>query len=219
MCEVVLDEGVTIPEWVTNHAAFRRWARSDEFPERGRFSFLRGRVWVDMEMERDSHNQLKAEITEVLRGYAKARTLGRFWFDGMLLTHRRAGLSTEPDGMFARWETLRSRTARLVGGNPPDGVEVVGTPDMVLEVVSRKSLRKDTIELPELYWQAGIAEYWLVNPLGDSVRFDLLRHTPKGYRAVRPSGGWRKSAVFGASFRLAQTTDPLGHPAFNLEVR
>jgi hypothetical protein len=31
--------------------------------------------------------------------------------------------------------------------------------------------------------------------------------------------GWRKSAVFGAAFRLAQTADPLGEPAFVLEMR
>jgi hypothetical protein len=36
---------------------------------------------------------------------------------------------------------------------------------------------------------------------------------------VRAKDGWRKSAVFGAAFRLAQTTDPLGQPAYELEVR
>jgi hypothetical protein len=39
------------------------------------------------------------------------------------------------------------------------------------------------------------------------------------YRAVRARDGWRKSAVFGAAFRLTQTPDPLGHPAYALEVR
>src|SRR5262245_39510197 len=197
MCEIVLDDSLTIPGWVTDHAAFRRWAYSDEFPERGRFSFIRGRVWADPSMEHDSHNQLKAEITEILRGHVKAHNLGRFWIDGMLLTHEAAGLSTEPDGMFARWDTLQDGTARLVGGNPPDGVELNGTPDMVLEVVSKKSVRKDTIELPDVYWEAGIAEYWLIDPRGQELRFDILRHSSNGYRPVRPSGGWRKSAVFG----------------------
>jgi len=219
MCEIVFDDTLTIPAWVTDHAAFRRWTASDEFPDRGRISYIRGRVWVDMSMEHDSHNQLKAEISEVLRGHAKSHQLGRFWFDGMLLTNVAAGLSTVPDGMFATWDTLRGGAARLAGGTPPDGVELEGTPDMVLEVVSRNSVRKDTVELLEAYWEAGIAEYWLVDPRGRELRFDLLKHTPTGYRAVRPTGGWRKSGVFGASFRLLQTTDPLGQPAFTLEVR
>jgi Uma2 family endonuclease len=90
---------------------------------------------------------------------------------------------------------------------------------MVLEVVSPSSVRKDTVDMLDLYWRAGIPEYWLVDPRGDEPRFTLYTHAPAGYRAVRPSGGWRKSAVFGATVRLVQTTDDLGLPSFMLEMR
>jgi Uma2 family endonuclease len=137
----------------------------------------------------------------------------------MLLTYVSAGLSTEPDGMFATWDLLQKGRVRLVGGRPSDGIEVIGTPDMVLEVVSRSSVKKDLEELPELYWTAGIPEYWLIDPRGPETRFDILRHGASGYRAVSRKDGWRKSSVFGASFRLSQTLDPLGEPAFTIEVR
>src|SRR5256885_8764701 len=42
-------------------------------------------------------------------------------------------------------------------------LELEGTPDMVLEVVSESSVQKDTKRLRQLYWQAGIREYWLVD--------------------------------------------------------
>jgi Uma2 family endonuclease len=90
---------------------------------------------------------------------------------------------------------------------------------MVLEVVSPSSARKDTVDLLDLYWRAGIPEYWLVDPRGDEPRFTLYTRHPSGYRAVRPSGGWRKSAVFGAAFRLVQTTDAFGLPDHSLEMR
>jgi Uma2 family endonuclease len=150
---------------------------------------------------------------------AKEKQLGKFWGDRMLLTNLAAGLSTEPDGMFATWDTLREDRVRLLGGNPPDGIELAGTPDMVLEVVSRHSVRKDYEELPGLYWEAGIAEYWRIDPCRPELRFDLLRRTATGYRAAQAKDGWRKSAVFGAAFRLTQTTDPLGQPAYALEYR
>ena len=34
---------------------------------------------------------------------------------------------------------------------------------MVLEVVSKTSVRKDTVVLPQLYWKSKIPEYWLVD--------------------------------------------------------
>jgi Uma2 family endonuclease len=132
-----------------------------------------------------------------------------------------SGLATEPDGMFVSTAARRDGRAVVREGRPErkKGLVVEGTPDMVLEVVSPSSVRKDTVELPDLYWQAGIPEYWLVDPRGNEPRFALYAHTPRGYRSVRPVGGWRKSAVFGASFRLVQATDDFGLPEYTLETR
>jgi Uma2 family endonuclease len=106
-----------------------------------------------------------------------------------------------------------------VEGKKEGYVELQGTPDMVLEVVSESSVTKDTITLQELYWQAMIPEYWIVNARGASITFEILRHTAKGYVATRKQAGWVKSAVFGKSFRLTQQTDDLGNPEYTLAVR
>jgi Uma2 family endonuclease len=91
---------------------------------------------------------------------------------------------------------------------------------MVLEVVSATSLRKDTETLRELYWKAGIPEYWLVDARGDAPAFALLRHAARGYTATRPRAhGWLRSAVFGRAFRLRQHPGPLGHPQYIVDVR
>ncbi len=221
MPAIVLGDQAVIPAWVQDHASFVRWALSDDYPERGRFAFLGDRVWVDLEMEAEDHNLLKTIIGGVLAVWAVTKSLGRFYGDRMLLTHPPTGLSTEPDGMFVSAAARRSGRVVVRGGRPDrgKGLVVEGAPDMVLEVVSPTSVRKDTVEMLDLYWQAGIPEYWLVDPRGDEPRLTLYSHTRAGYRAVRPSGGWRKSAVFGASFRLTQTTDDLGLPAYRLEMR
>jgi Uma2 family endonuclease len=123
--------------------------------------------------------------------------------------------------MFVSSEARRSGRVVVRGGRPDRGKGTIieGSPDMVLEVVSLTSVRKDTVDMLRQYWQAGIREYWLVDPRGDEVRFTLYAHTARGYRAVRPVDGWRKSAVFGAAFRLVQSTDDLGLPAYTLERR
>jgi Uma2 family endonuclease len=98
-------------------------------------------------------------------------------------------------------------------------VEMEGAPDMVLEVVSDSSVHKDTQQLRGDYWEAGIREYWLVDARGDSLVFDILRHTPKGYRATPKKDGWMKSNVFEKSFRLTQKINEHGDPEYTLEAR
>ena len=172
----VIEESVCIPEWVKDLESFRRWSKSDEFPEQGRISYLRGNIWVDMSMERVAHNQVKTEVTRVLGNMAKELRLGRFFADGMRLVHVGVELSCEPDAMFVSLESWRA--GRVVLQEGPESLELVGIPDMVLEVVSDSSERKDTVDLRERYWDAEIPEYWLIDPRGEELRFDILRRAP-----------------------------------------
>ena len=97
--------------------------------------------------------------------------------------------------------------------------EPIGSPDMVLEVVSTSSVQKDTVILPALYWKAGVREYWLVDPRGEEVSFDIFKRGEKGFERVKGRGGWLKSPVFGKSFRLTMRIDDTDLPVFTLEVR
>jgi Uma2 family endonuclease len=222
MAAVVLgDDEVVIPTWVSDQESFLRWACSDEYPQQRRISYYKDRVRVDLEMEADDHNELKLEIGAVLHFLIKRRALGRYYAVRMMLSHPGVGLSTEPDGMFTSKETLASGRAVLRMGRPDrrKGVVVQGTPDMVLEVVSPTSVRKDTVDMLDLYWRAGIREYWLVDPRGSEPRLTLYKRTTRGYRVVRPVDSWHKSAVFGAAFRLVQSAADPNLDAYNLEVR
>jgi Uma2 family endonuclease len=74
-------------------------------------------------------------------------------------------------------------------------------------------------QLRQDYWTAGIREYWLVDARKEPLLFDILRYTPKGYRATPKRDGWIKSAVFSKSLRLSQRTSDHGYPEYTLEVR
>jgi Uma2 family endonuclease len=136
-----------------------------------------------------------------------------------MLVHPGADLATQPDGLYVSFQTLRERRLRLIKGKRAGFIELRGTPDMVLEVVSESSVHKDTEELMELYWRAGIKEYWLVDARLEKAEFDIYTHAPRGYVRVRHAGGWIKSSVFGHSFRLTTLKDALGDPAYSLCVR
>jgi Uma2 family endonuclease len=219
MSAAVLEGPAQIPKEVVDLSSFRRWARSSHFPRRGRFSFLDGKLWVDMSPEElYSHNQAKGEISIVVGALVKKLRLGRFFHDRTLLSHVRAGLSTEPDGVFLSWDAWESRRIRLVRGS--EGyMELKGTPDMTLEVVSKSSVRKDTVVLRRLYWQAGIPEYWLVDARGEKPSFEILRCARSGYVESPRRSGWQRSSVFGKSFKLSRSLDKLGYPEYTLSVR
>jgi Uma2 family endonuclease len=211
---------VDIPPWVVDLASFRRWAEQDDFPEQGRICYLQGNVWVDVSREQVfTHVAVKTEFAVTVGGLVKVEGKGRYFADGLSLANILTDILVRPDGTFISHEALESEKIRLVKGAEEGFVEMEGTPDMVLEVVSTSSVHKDTVVLRQAYWEAGIEEYWLVDARKDPIRFDILRAGPKGYVAVRKQGGWLKSIVFGKSFRLTKNYDVQGHPQFTLAVR
>jgi len=221
MIRFALDtERVQIPGWVVDLESFRRWSDDDAFPETGQISFLKGDVWVDMSKEQlFDHNDVKAEITMVLRGLVKTHQLGRYFADGAYLSNADADVSNQPDGMFVATATLQQGRVRVVEGRARGHVELEGSPDMVLEVVSDGSVEKDTVVLRRAYAEAAIPEYWLVDARKEPPRFDVLRRTERGYAAGRKRAGWVRSEVFGRWFRLTQQPGDDGFPVFTLGVQ
>lgn len=61
----------------------------------------------------------------------------------------------------------------------------IGVPDLVVEVVSRSSVKRDLHEKYNLYESAGVKEYWLVNPMDRSVVIFVLQATGQ-YQPAKP---------------------------------
>lgn len=49
-----------------------------------------------------------------------------------------------------------------------------GTPDLVVEIISKLSVKKDLHEKYDMYEQAGVKEYWIVNPHDRSLIIFIL---------------------------------------------
>lgn len=213
-------ERVSVPGWVVDIQSFRRWTDTDDFPDKGRIWWLCGEVWIDMSKEQIfTHLAVKNEFACVLTGLVKTGKLGLFIPDGVLLSNFAGDISGNPDATFLSTATLRSDRIRLIEGKDEGYTELQGEPDMVLEVVSTSSVKKDTVILRQAYWEAGVREYWLVDARKEPLQFDILLHTAKGFVATRKQRGWLKSAVFGKSFHFSQQRDALGYPEYTLAVR
>ncbi len=66
-----------------------------------------------------------------------------------------------------------------------DAQGCIGAPDLVVEVLSPGNARKEMREKFELYEEAGVREYWLVNPAERSV-FRYLRNEAGIFLAPQP---------------------------------
>jgi Uma2 family endonuclease len=214
-----LVDHVKIPLWVIDLDSFRAWADREDFPDKGRIDYIKGEVWIDMSKEQlFTHVAVKTEIAGVLGRLVKTERNGILFGDGAFLSNVDADIAVNPDAVFVSHAARQDRV-RLLEGNKGGYVEMEGSPDMVLEVVSDSSVHKDTHQLRQDYWTAGIREYWLVDARNQPLQFDILRHSPKGYRTTPKKDGWIKSTVFGKSFRLTYQTNEQRDPEFTLEVR
>ncbi|MFO0801885.1 MAG: Uma2 family endonuclease [Gemmataceae bacterium] len=214
------EENIRIPWRATSFEGFRRWLHSGSFPEGWMISFIDDQLEVETCMEEFfEHGQVKNEIARVLSNLMLELKFGRFAPDGTRFSSPRARLSTEPDGMVISHDAMKRGRVRLVSGKTGRNTEVVGTPEIVIEIVSPSSEEKDTARLMKAYFKARIPEYWVVDVRDGAIRFDIHHRKPGGYAAERKSGGWAKSRILDRSFRLTASDDESGQPVYTLSVR
>lgn len=214
-------ERLRVPLSALEHRGFRAWWASSDVPDGVRAAWIGGEVFIEMSPESiDSHNKVKAALTAALQRLVDDEDLGELYADGVLLTHEDAGVSTEPDLAFATFAALESGRLRLCprAGRDDEWCELEGTPDLVVEVVSDTSVRKDLVQLREAYRRAGVAEYWLVDARGADVCFEILRADGDGYRAAAPWDAPQRSEVLGRTFRLERRRNRVGRWSYRLVI-
>ncbi len=211
-----------LPAGIGTLASFRAWVQSDDFPEHGHVSFINGNIEIDMSPdELESHNKVHGAVGHGISGLNDQIDLGEYFCDGALLTNSRAKLGTVPDGMFVKWETSASGRARFIPRKDRAGqyIEIRGTPDWVLEVVSFSSVKKDTVELPISYHRAKIPEFWLVDARGKEIDFQVLVRRRSKYARSEVRSGWALSPLFGRWFRLVRRLNRVGRWNYRLEIK
>ncbi len=214
--------GLRLPAAARTLAGFRAWAHSDDYPEFGRICFINGNIHIDMSPdELETHNKVRGAIDFGITTVNKQDKLGEYFLDGALVTNIAANLATVPDGSFVKWETSASGRVRFVARKDRHGqyVEIQGSPDWILEVVSFSSVKKDTIELPVTYHRAQIPEFWLVDAHGADIDFRILLRRRTKYVPAKRRNGWHFSPTFGRWFRLVRTPNQQGRWDYELEIK
>jgi Uma2 family endonuclease len=211
----------SIPPEAYTLGGFREWARSTEYPQRGQFTFSPTELIVDMSPQLfETHNFIKADIGLVVHALIRRQNLGRYFADRVMYSNDAVGFATEPDAMFISGATLQSGRCIFVESKTRGAnIEVTGSPDWILEVVSPTSIRKDKVFLRDAYFRAGVREYWIIDALKNGITFEILVADRDGFALVADDNGWISSTVFGVAFRLTSETDSHGFLQYTLHVR
>ncbi len=184
---------------------FLAWADEDVHAE-----------WVDGEVTvfvppSIRHQDLVLFLGSLLSWYAQALNLGRVMVAPFEMRLAPGQSSREPDLLFvARGHTARLASARLEG-----------PADLVVELISDSSVARDRDDKFYEYQDAGIPEYWVIDPRAGKERVDLFSLSPKGkYEAVLPAANGRYCSVALPGFWLHPDwlwQDPLPNPLVLLQ--
>ena len=123
------------------------------------------------------HQRVSFLLATLLSFYARFKNLGEVFTAPVEMRLWPGRSSREPDILFvAREHQDRLTTERLEGAA-----------DLVVELVSDSSVGRDRADKFYEYQEAGIPEYWIVDPRPGKQRVDLFRLTSQGtYQAVLP---------------------------------
>jgi len=217
------DVPVVVPLAVQSFEEFRAWTLSDDFPERGRIDYVNGRIDVDMSPERFiAHSKLKLAFIRAIHDRVDIDDLGHIVADQSRVVHPIVELSAEPEFAFISFDAVTSGRVKLTESkrDPDDYVEIVGAPELVGEIVSDSSVKKDTQDLFAAYYEAGVEEYWLADARRNRLEFTLYKRGDSSFEATTTDGdGFQRSEVLNRCYRLTRSKDRNDMWKFRVEER
>ena len=120
------------------------------------------------------HQEIVDRFHDLLKAWVRGRHLGKTGVapvDMVLTAHR----AVQPDVVFVSRERLGIIRGRIEGAA-----------DLVAEVISPDSRRRDRIDKRDLYEQHGVKEYWIIDPEAQTVEVLYL-----DAGEFRLAGRWR----------------------------
>ena len=111
------------------------------------------------------HQIVSRNLTEALGLFLKANPIGQYLYaptDVFFDEHN----GVVPDVSFVKKERL------FVIEN---GEYINGAPDLIIEIISPGSVKRDRVEKKELYEKFAVKEYWLIDPANKTVEIFTIQ--------------------------------------------
>ena len=153
-------------------------------PEDKRYELVEGELFL-VPAPNLPHQSILREVLAALHPYVRSRGSGKIFISPCDVVLDPENV-VQPDLLFVSKE----RESILTYEN------VQGPPDLVVEILSDSTKRRDLGIKRKLYAKYGVREYWIINPEDQNV--EVLSWTDEGYRteAVFPRTGSLNSPIF-----------------------
>ena len=113
---------------------------------------------------RTDHQRISARLVDCLMEYLRSRPLGEVLYTPIGIRLPNQPVPVQPDILFIRAERLDIIKE--------DYIE--GTPDLIMEILSPGNWLYDRRDKMQIYQQAGVAEYWIVDPRASTIEIFVL---------------------------------------------
>ena len=144
------------------------WTYDDyaRLPDDGkRYEVIRGELYMSA-APRPLHQRVITRLSFFLEGFLENSALGTAFVAPIdVILPQKLGDPVQPDIIVVRRESLH-----II-----DELNIRGAPDLLVEVLSPSNPAHDRSLKYELYAEAGVLEYWIVDPRQRTVEIHLLR--------------------------------------------
>lgn len=148
-----------------------------ELPAESRYE-LRNYQIIEMPSPRRIHQRIVKDLTKALDDFVLKNQLGEVYvapFDVVF----DEGNTCQPDIIFL--SATKSDISKEEG--------IIGVPDLLVEVVSKGSVVRDYVEKKNDYEKFGVQEYWIIDPLSETIIVNALENDRYiVYSSVEESG-------------------------------
>ncbi|MDW8289802.1 MAG: Uma2 family endonuclease [Armatimonadota bacterium] len=172
-----------------SYEEFRRWAGEDTYAE-----------WVDGEVilsmpPRGKHQDITFFLAMLFEAYIELTTQGRVRLAPFETFLPSRPASREPDIIVVLGDNLQHLTEE----------RFTGAPDIVVEVISEDSVRRDRVEKFLEYEREGVREYWLIDSRPGHAAVDAFTLEQGSFVPLDANEeGWLESRVL-PGFRVKET--------------
>jgi Uma2 family endonuclease len=118
----------------------------------------------------ETHQRILHFLMTLLENFVKLYGLGRLLSEPYVMRATPEGAGREPDIMFVATEHFARIEPRYLNGPA----------DLIIEVVSDESVTRDRVDKFDEYEEAGVREYWIIDPRPRRQRADFYMLNRQG---------------------------------------
>jgi Uma2 family endonuclease len=145
----------------------KRWTYQEyvELDDDKRYEIIEGELLMSP-APNFQHQIISRDLGTILWGYVQQKDLGEVVFAPLDVILDEENV-VEPDIVFIAKENLAIVHAK----------GIIGSPDVLIEILSPSSLYRDKYQKKELYERFKVKEYWIVDPANSTIEVFVLQET------------------------------------------